>query len=95
MAWANLLADSSTMPPRGDLVLGADLNCSELGRGRSPWKAACFDQAAIARWCGAVRNMREHSNQRTMVEMGLAGVAATQLWHHTDIGAVPIPRLLS
>jgi hypothetical protein len=39
--------------------------------------------------------MGEHSNQRTMVEMGLAGVAATQLWHHTDIGAVPIPRLLS
>jgi hypothetical protein len=59
-----------------------------------PWKAACFDQAAVAPGA-AGRNMREHSNQRTMVEMGLAGVAATRLWHHTDIGAVPIPRLLS
>jgi hypothetical protein len=94
MAWANLLADSSTMPPRGDLVLGADLNCSELGRGRSPWKRPA--SIRLPSHAGAAgRNMREHSNQRTMVEMGLAGVAATQLWHHTDIGAVPIPRLLS
>jgi len=52
------------MPPRGDLVLGADLNCSELGR--VGVETACSDQAAIARWCGAVRNTREHSNQRTM-----------------------------
>jgi asparagine synthase (glutamine-hydrolysing) len=29
--------------------------------------------------------MREYSYQRTMVEMGLAGVVATQLWHHTYI----------
>ena len=29
------------------------------------------------------RNMR--GNQRTMVEMGLVGVVATQLWHHTYI----------
>jgi hypothetical protein len=32
--------------------------------------------------------MREHNDQRTMVEMGLAGVAATQLWHHTDGNSV-------
>jgi asparagine synthase (glutamine-hydrolysing) len=30
--------------------------------------------------------MRPGSNQRTMVEMGLVGVVATQLWHHTYLG---------
>jgi asparagine synthase (glutamine-hydrolysing) len=30
--------------------------------------------------------MPPRSNQRTMVEMGLVGVVATQLWHHTYIG---------
>jgi hypothetical protein len=29
--------------------------------------------------------MRPGSNQRTMVEMGLVGVVATQLWHHIYI----------
>jgi asparagine synthase (glutamine-hydrolysing) len=48
-------------------------------------KTGYFDQAAVAQWRGAFRNMRKHSNQRTMVEMGLAGVVATQLWHHTYI----------
>ncbi len=31
------------------------------------------------------RTMRERSNQRVVIEMGLAGVVATQLWHHTFI----------
>jgi asparagine synthase (glutamine-hydrolysing) len=48
-------------------------------------KTGYFDQAAVTRWRSAFRNMREHSNQRTMVEMGLAGVVATQLWHHTYV----------
>src|SRR5262245_17037675 len=48
-------------------------------------KTGYFDQAAVTRWRSAFRNMPEHSNQRTMVEMGLAGVVATQLWHHTYI----------
>jgi asparagine synthase (glutamine-hydrolysing) len=48
-------------------------------------KTGYFDQAAVAQWRSGFRNMREHSNQRTMVEMGLAGVVATQLWHHTYI----------
>jgi asparagine synthase (glutamine-hydrolysing) len=42
-----------------------------------------FDHAAVAQWRSAFRRMR--GNQRTMVEMGLAGVVATQLWHHTYI----------
>jgi hypothetical protein len=29
--------------------------------------------------------MRKHSVARTAIEMGLVGVTATQLWHHTYI----------
>ena len=46
-------------------------------------KTGYFDYAAVTRWRSAFRNMR--GNQRIMVEMGLAGVVATQLWHHTYI----------
>jgi asparagine synthase (glutamine-hydrolysing) len=48
-------------------------------------KTGYFDAAAVAHWRGAFRTMREGSYQRTMVEMGLVGVVATQLWHHTYI----------
>src|SRR6185295_999152 len=44
-----------------------------------------FDAQAVAHWRQAFRTMRAGSNQRTMVEMGLVGVVATQLWHHTFI----------
>jgi asparagine synthase (glutamine-hydrolysing) len=30
--------------------------------------------------------MRAGSTQRIMIEMGLVGVVATQLWHHTYMG---------
>jgi asparagine synthase (glutamine-hydrolysing) len=43
-----------------------------------------FDPAAVQHWRSAFRSMR--GNQRTMVEMGLVGVVATQLWHHTYLG---------
>jgi asparagine synthase (glutamine-hydrolysing) len=49
-------------------------------------KTGYFDEAAVAHWRNAFRNMPPRSNQRTMVEMGLVGVVATQLWHHTYIG---------
>ncbi len=48
-------------------------------------KTGYFDIAAIGHWRNAFRTMRVGSNQRTMVEMGLVGVVATQLWHHTYI----------
>ena len=47
-------------------------------------KTGYFDVAAIGHWRNAFRAMR--GNQRTMVEMGLVGVVATQLWHHTYMG---------
>src|SRR5205085_3188490 len=49
-------------------------------------KTGYFDAAAIGHWRNAFRAMRVGSNQRTMVEMGLVGVVATQLWHHTYMG---------
>jgi asparagine synthase (glutamine-hydrolysing) len=48
-------------------------------------KTGYFDVAAVRHWGEAFRQMRPGSNQRTMVEMGLTGVVATQLWHHTYI----------
>ena len=38
-------------------------------------------------WRQAFRELRPRSYQRTLVEMGLVGVVATQLWHHTFIEA--------
>jgi asparagine synthase (glutamine-hydrolysing) len=49
-------------------------------------KTGYFDAAATGHWREAFRTMRIGSNQRTMVEMGLVGVVATQLWHHTYLG---------
>ncbi len=46
-------------------------------------KTEYFAPEAIADWRKKFLTMR--GNQRTMVEMGLVGVVATQLWHHTYI----------
>jgi asparagine synthase (glutamine-hydrolysing) len=48
-------------------------------------KTGYFDSAAVQHWGEAFRTMRPGSTQRTVVEMGLTGVVATQLWHHTFI----------
>ena len=44
-----------------------------------------FDPAAVHHWRGAFRGMRAGSLPRLSVEGGLAGVVATQLWHHLFI----------
>ncbi len=44
-----------------------------------------FDVQAVSHWRKAFRAMRARSSQRVSVEMGLVGVLATQLWHHTFI----------
>jgi asparagine synthase (glutamine-hydrolysing) len=49
-------------------------------------KTGYFDVESVKYWRNAFRTMRLGSNQRTMVEMGLVGVVATQLWHHTYLG---------
>ncbi|HWY39758.1 MAG TPA: asparagine synthase (glutamine-hydrolyzing) [Chthoniobacterales bacterium] len=44
-----------------------------------------FDIAAVRHWRKAFREMRAGSLPRLSVEMGLAAVVATQLWHHLFI----------
>jgi asparagine synthase (glutamine-hydrolysing) len=48
-------------------------------------KTDYFDPAAVQLWRSRFRTMREGSPQRMSLEMGLAGVLTTQLWHHTYI----------
>jgi asparagine synthase (glutamine-hydrolysing) len=48
-------------------------------------RAGYFDVAAVTHWRTAFRQMRPRSTQRLSVEMGLAGVLSTQLWHHLYI----------
>ncbi|MDZ4286646.1 MAG: asparagine synthase (glutamine-hydrolyzing) [Prosthecobacter sp.] len=44
-----------------------------------------FDATAVRHWRKAFRHMRPGSLPRLSVEMGLAAVVATQLWHHQYI----------
>jgi asparagine synthase (glutamine-hydrolysing) len=44
-----------------------------------------FDPQAVASWRHNFRKLRSGGGQRTSIEMGLAGVFSTQLWHHTFI----------
>jgi asparagine synthase (glutamine-hydrolysing) len=46
-----------------------------------------FDVDAVRHWSSAFRLLRAGSTQRAILEMGLVGVVATQLWHHTYIDA--------
>jgi asparagine synthase (glutamine-hydrolysing) len=44
-----------------------------------------FQVEAVQHWRQAFRGLRAGSKQRIFLEMGLVGVVATQLWHHTYI----------
>jgi len=46
-------------------------------------KAGYFDAKAVEYWRSGFRSLRSGGLTRTSVEMGLVGVLATQLWHHT------------
>jgi asparagine synthase (glutamine-hydrolysing) len=67
---------TTTLPTWVDQLLSPD----------SLKKTGYFDVQSVQHWRSAFRAMRPGSNQRTMVEMGLVGVVATQLWHHTYLG---------
>lgn len=49
-------------------------------------KTGYFDADAVAHWRQAYKSLRAGSMARISVEMGLVGVLATQLWHHTFLG---------
>jgi len=44
-----------------------------------------FDAEAVSHWRQAFRTLRPGRLKRISIEMGLVGVLATQLWHHTYI----------
>jgi asparagine synthase (glutamine-hydrolysing) len=60
-------------------------------------KTGFFDAQAVTRWSKAFRQMRPNSVRRLMIEMGLVGVLATQLWYHTfvDASLADLPSLAS
>jgi asparagine synthase (glutamine-hydrolysing) len=46
-----------------------------------------FDPEAVTHWRKAILTMRPGFNPRTMMELGLVGVVASQLWYHSFIDA--------
>lgn len=48
-------------------------------------KTGYFDVASVRHWRKAYREMRAGSLPRLSIELGLAAVVATQLWHHVYI----------
>src|SRR5207253_321884 len=48
-------------------------------------KTGYFDVESVTHWRKAFKALRVNSSQRVSIEMGLVGVFATQLWHHTSI----------
>jgi asparagine synthase (glutamine-hydrolysing) len=48
-------------------------------------KTGYFQPQEVSRWRQAFRDLPAQSYRRTSVEMGLAGVVATQLWHQIFI----------
>ena len=70
--------DSFHMDPEPKFV-------GELLSEESLRRTGYFDVAQVHHWRTAFRQMRAGSPPRLSVEMGLAAVVATQLWHHTFI----------
>ena len=66
----------------------------ELLSKESLHRTGYFDVAAVTHWRKAFRQMRVGSLPRLSMEMGLAAVVATQLWHHTfiDGSLADLPR---
>jgi asparagine synthase (glutamine-hydrolysing) len=58
---------------------------SELLSEESLRRTGYFDATAVRHWRKAYRELRAGSLPRLSIEMGLAAVVATQLWHHTFI----------
>jgi asparagine synthase (glutamine-hydrolysing) len=50
-------------------------------------KTGYFDAAAVGHWRQAFQRLGHRSAHRLSLEMGLAGVLSTQLWHHLFIDA--------
>ncbi|MFN0054939.1 MAG: asparagine synthase (glutamine-hydrolyzing), partial [Planctomycetales bacterium] len=96
------------LPPgiarRHKVIFRAPLDCfhmepepkfvGELLSEESLRRTGYFDFAAVAHWRRSFRAMRAGSLPRLSMEMGLAAVVATQLWHHIfiDGSLADLPR---
>ncbi len=49
-------------------------------------KTGYFEVKEVAHWRKTFRTLRAGSLPRLSIEMGLAAVVATQLWHHRFMG---------
>jgi asparagine synthase (glutamine-hydrolysing) len=58
---------------------------AELASEESLRKTGYFDPVEVQRWRKEYKNLKAGSLPRLSVEMGLAAVVATQLWHHKFI----------
>ena len=60
-------------------------------------KTGYFDVEAVRHWRTAFRQLWSRGPQRVSMEMGLVGVLATQLWHHTyiDGSLAALPSVVS
>jgi hypothetical protein len=60
-------------------------------------RAGYFDPGAVSHYGQSFRGMGKRSVVRITLEMGLVGVLATQLWHHTfiDGNLADLPSLAS
>jgi asparagine synthase (glutamine-hydrolysing) len=67
------------------LLDGAPAYVGQLLSEESLRRTGYFEPAAVAHWRQAYQQLRSGSLKRTVTEMGLVGVLATQLWHHTFI----------
>jgi asparagine synthase (glutamine-hydrolysing) len=70
--------DSFHMDPEPQFV-------GELLSDESLRRTGYFDPVEVRRWRKEFRTLRPNSLPRLSVEMGLAAVVSTQLWHHTFI----------
>jgi asparagine synthase (glutamine-hydrolysing) len=74
---------------------GAPAFVGELLSEGSLRRTGYFDPAAVAHWRGRCAMPRRRSTARLSTEVGLSGVVATQLWHHTFLegGLSSLPTL--
>jgi asparagine synthase (glutamine-hydrolysing) len=68
---------------------------AELLSPESLRKTGYFNVDAVNYWRSVLPHLRRNPGQRASVEMGLAGVTATQMWHHTflDGSLADLPSL--
>lgn len=74
----------SLFPPQGQKGT-APTYVEELLSEESLRRSGYFDPQSVSRWRNDVQKLRRGSLLRMSIEMSLAGIVSTQLWHHSYI----------